>query len=237
MRAMILAAGRGERMRPLTDATPKPLLRAGGKPLIVWHIERLVRAGIRGIVINHAWLGGQIEAYLQDGSRYGARIRYSPESEPLETAGGIAHALHLLGQEPFLVVNGDIWCDWDPAAAPAIAMQLVQQNKLAWLLLADNPEHHPDGDFGLAVDGIVYSDDHSPATSASRPDLFTFTGIGIYQPALFQGLNPSAPAKMAPLLRQAMAACQVLGRHYNGRWTDVGTPQRLAQLDSHLGMA
>lgn len=237
MRAMILAAGRGERMRPLTDATPKPLLRAGGKPLIVWHIERLVRAGIRDIVINHAWLGGQIEAYLQDGSRYGARIRYSPESEPLETAGGIAHALHLLGQEPFLVVNGDIWCDWDPAAAPAIAMQLARQNKLAWLLLADNPEHHPDGDFGLAGDSVVCSDDHSLATSASRPDLFTFTGIGIYQPALFQGLNPSAPAKMAPLLRQAMAACQVLGRHYNGRWTDVGTPQRLAQLDSHLGMA
>lgn len=238
MRAMILAAGRGERMRPLTDSTPKPLLPAGGKPLILWHIERLVSAGIRDIIINHAWLGGQIEQFLQDGARFGAHISYSPESEPLETAGGIAHALHLLGQEPFLVINGDIWCDWDPTHAPAIAQQLIQQKKLAWLLLANNPEHHPGGDFSLAGNATVSDSGNSGAeASAFPPELFTFTGIGIYQPELFHGLSPDSPAKLAPLLRQAMANYLVLGQHYNGNWTDVGTPQRLAQLDSRLNGA
>lgn len=237
MRAMILAAGRGERMRPLTDSTPKPLLQAGGKPLILWHIERLVGAGIRDIVINHAWLGGQIEQFLLDGARFGARISYSPESEPLETAGGIAHALHLLGQEPFLVINGDIWCDWSPTQAPAIAQQLTQHKKLAWLLLTDNPDHHPEGDFSLADNATVSDGNTSEEAPASRPELFTFTGIGIYQPDLFRRLSPDSPAKLAPLLRQAMAACQVLGQHYNGSWTDVGTPQRLAQLDNRLNSA
>ena len=225
MRAMILAAGRGERMRPLTDHTPKPLLPAGGKPLIVWHIERLAAAGIRDIVINHAWLGEQLPAALGDGSRYGVRIAYSAESIALETAGGIAQALPLLGEQPFLVINGDIWCDWDPAQAGALARQLDAARADAWLLLVDNPDHHPAGDFALAADGRVGAD------GSVR---LTFAGIGLYRPALFAGLPPATPAPLAPLLRAAMARGAVRGTHHGGYWTDVGTPQRLAALDARL---
>src|SRR5690606_27456714 len=139
MRAMILAAGRGERMRPLTDTTPKPLLMAGGKPLIVWHIERLVAAGITELIINHAWLGEQIVNTLADGRQYAASISYSAESTPLETAGGIAQTLGFFRVEPFLVVNGDIWCDWDPGQALNIAKDMLARNMLAWLMMVGNP--------------------------------------------------------------------------------------------------
>ncbi|CAP41090.1 N-acetylmuramate alpha-1-phosphate uridylyltransferase MurU [Bordetella petrii] len=228
MRAMILAAGRGERMRPLTDHTPKPLLPAGGKPLIVWHIERLAAAGIRDIVINHAWLGEQLPSALGDGSRYGVRIAYSAESTALETAGGIAQALPLLGPQPFLAINGDIWCDWHPAQAAGLARNLDAARADAWLLLVDNPEHHPQGDFTLSGDGQVGTG------TAGR---LTFAGIGVYRPALFDGLAAGTPAPLAPLLREAMARSAVLGAHHAGAWTDVGTPQRLAALDARLAAA
>ncbi|RZS78211.1 N-acetylmuramate alpha-1-phosphate uridylyltransferase MurU [Pigmentiphaga kullae] len=224
MRAMILAAGRGERMRPLTDTVPKPLLPAGGKPLIVWHIERLAGAGMRDIVVNHAWLGARIEEALGDGSRWGVRLRHSAEPTALETAGGIRQALPLLGDEPFLVINGDIWTDWDPALARAAADDLSRQDRQAWLVLVDNPVHHPAGDFRLASSGLVQD---------GEPRL-TFAGIGVYQPALFAGLPAGEPARLAPLLRAAMARDQVGGMHHGGRWTDVGTPQRLAELDASL---
>ncbi|OZI26799.1 mannose-1-phosphate guanylyltransferase [Bordetella genomosp. 9] len=225
MRAMILAAGRGERMRPLTDTTPKPLLRAGGKPLIAWHIERLVAAGMRDIVINHAWLGDRLEAALGDGSAYGARLRYSREGTALETAGGIALALPMLGDAPFLVVNGDVWCDWNPAAAPARARELDGVRSQAWLLLVDNPDHHPLGDFHAGTAGVLDPD---------VGDRLTFSGIGIYHPSLFGGIAPGAAARLGPLLGQAIARHAVRGQRHDGRWVDVGTPERLAALDAEL---
>jgi MurNAc alpha-1-phosphate uridylyltransferase len=228
MQAMILAAGRGERMRPLTDTLPKPLLPAGGKPLIAWHIERLVAAGMADIVINHAWLGARLEAALGDGSRYGARIRYSREGSALETAGGIANALPLLGEQPFLVINGDVWCDWDPAAATAMARQIDGRSILAWLLLVQNPDHHPTGDFHLTDDGALAQD------GGAR---LTFSGIGIYHPALFAGIAPGAAARLAPLLRDAIGRHAVRGQRHAGRWVDVGTPERLAALDASLSAA
>ncbi|HTJ99926.1 MAG TPA: nucleotidyltransferase family protein [Bordetella sp.] len=228
MRAMILAAGRGERMRPLTDTTPKPLLQAGGKPLIVWHIERLAAAGITDIVINHAWLGDQLEAALGDGSAHGAHLRYSREGTALETAGGIALALPMLGDDPFLVVNGDIWCDWNPAMAPALARDIDGVSMQAWLLLVDNPEHHPTGDFHLKANGIV---------QAAEGQRLTFSGIGIYHPALFRGIAAGTPARLAPLLSQAIERHTVRGQHHDGRWVDVGTPRRLADLDASLRAA
>jgi MurNAc alpha-1-phosphate uridylyltransferase len=215
---MILAAGRGERMRPLTDVTPKPLLPVAGKPLIVWHLERLARAGFREIVINHAHLGDQIEALLGDGAAWGLRIAYSAESQgALETAGGIANALPLLADEPFLVVNGDIFCDWDFARA-------CVTDALAHLVLVDNPPHHPAGDFTL--DGAK--------VGAGGTAALTFSGIGIYRPELFAGIARGQPAKLAPLLREAMAAGRVTGEKHAGRWEDVGTPERLAALDAEL---
>jgi len=225
MRAMILAAGRGERMRPLTDHTPKPLLAAGGKPLIVWHLERLAAAGVRDVVINHAWLGERLVEHLGDGARWNVRIRYSPEATALEAAGGIAQALPLLGDAPFLVINGDIWCDWDPAGAPAQAQRLQDRAADAWLLLADNPPHHPQGDFALGADGC--------ATTQGDPR-HTFCGVGIYRPALFADVPAGRPAPLAPLLRKAMARGAVLADRHMGRWVDVGTPQRLAELDAAL---
>lgn len=226
MKAMILAAGRGERMRPLTDLTPKPLLPVAGKPLIVWHLERLARAGFRAIVINHAHLGDQIEALLGDGAAWGVHIRYSPEPPgALETAGGIANALPLLGahldDEPFLVVNGDIFCDWDFARARAIGLP---PPLLAHLVLVDNPEHHPGGDFTLEGEKV----------GAGGTVRFTFSGIGIYRPELFAGITRGQPAKLAPFLLQAIDAGRIAGERHAGRWTDVGTPARLAALDAAL---
>jgi len=217
--AMILAAGRGERMRPLTDHTPKPLLAVGGRPLIVWHVERLVAAGIRDLVINHAHLGGQIEARLGDGSAWGARIRWSREGQgrALETGGGICKALPLLGEAPFLVVNGDVWCDVD------FATLALPAGDLAHLLLVDNPPHHPEGDFVLDGERVR---EHGGAR-------LTFAGIGVYHPALFAGCRPE-PFPLAPLLRRAMREGRVSGTHHPGRWVDVGTPERLAALDQAL---
>lgn len=217
MKAMILAAGRGERMRPLTDHTPKPLLEAGGKALIEHQIERLVAAGFDDLVINHAHLGEQIEALVGDGARWGIRVRYSREERALETGGGIFRALHLVGPGPFLVVNGDIWTDLDFARLRTLAPPL------AHLVLVANPPHHPRGDFVLR-DGQVVDED--------GPRL-TFSGIGLYRPELFADCQPGA-FQLAPLLRQAMASGQVSGERLPGRWFDIGTPERLQALDRML---
>ncbi|MBI5429812.1 MAG: nucleotidyltransferase family protein [Nitrosomonadales bacterium] len=230
MKAMILAAGRGERMRPLTDHTPKPLLEVGGKPLIVWHIENLARAGISDLVINHAHLGAKIENALGDGSRYGVRIRYSDEGTALETAGGIAYALHLLGDVPFAVVNGDIWCDYDLAQLPKHAAALRAGNDTAHLVLVNNPPQHPNGDFILHEDRVSAL----PPSPFPLPGSLTFSGIGLYKPALFADIPRGTKAPLAPLLREQIAAGRVSGEHHTGRWMDVGTPQRLAELDSQL---
>jgi MurNAc alpha-1-phosphate uridylyltransferase len=221
MKAMILAAGRGERMRPLTDHTPKPLLRVGGKPLISWHLEALARAGFREVVINHAHLGDQIERALGDGAQFGLSICYSAEAEALETAGGIANALPLLGDAPFLVVNGDVCCDFDFARIAAHPMNGV----VAHLVLVDNPPQHPQGDFVLQADKVVDVD---------GPRL-TFSGIGIYRPELFADVPRGSKAKLAPLLRKEIAAARVSGEHLRGQWVDVGTPERLQALDKVLG--
>jgi len=217
--AMILAAGRGERMRPLTDHTPKPLLEIGGKPLIAWHLERLAASGIDKVVINHAHLGEQIERALGDGSAWGVRIRYSAEGQgrALETGGGIHRALPLLGEGPFLVINGDVWCDADPSALA------LEDGDHATLLMVDNPPHHPRGDFHLHQGRL--DDDHEPR--------LTYSGIGLYSPSLFAGCAPGAFA-LAPLLRRAMAERRVGGLHHGGRWIDVGTPGRLAELNRIL---
>lgn len=234
MRALILAAGKGERMRPLTEATPKPLLQAGGKPLIVWHLEKLAALGVREVVINTAWLADAFPAALGDGARWGLRLHYSHEgAEPLETGGGMLHALPLLGEAPFLAINGDIWCDFDFARLPR------EPAGLAHLLLVANPAHHPRGDFALADDGRL---------SDEGETRLTFAGIGIYRPQLFAGWRAvigEAPGatetpprfRLAPLLRAAMARGLVTGEHHRGRWTDVGTPARLAELDARLSGA
>lgn len=227
MKAMILAAGRGERMRPLTDHTPKPLLEAGGKPLIVWHIERLVAAGMREIVINCAWLGERLQAALGDGTRYGARLQWSSEAPALETAGGIARALAHLGPDPFLVVNGDVWCDWDFGLARQHAADMNAEQAQAWLLLVDNPEHNTKGDFALDSTGRVLD---APTGGSS----LTFSGIGVYSPDLFAETPGDRPAPLAPLLRRAIGSRAVIGSHHPGCWMDIGTVQRLQYLDTHL---
>jgi len=218
MKAMILAAGRGERMRPLTDHTPKPLLPVGGKPLIVWHLERLVKAGFKEVVINHAHLGEQIEQALGDGAMWGLNIHYSPETEALETAGGIANALPLLGNAPFLVVNGDVFTEIDFAT-----LQLDSPN-LAHLVMVDNPPQHPDGDFSLNAGKV---------NGQGNPKL-TFSGVGIYHPKLFVDVERGQAAKLAPLLRSAMERGLVTGEHYQRVWHDIGTPERLTFLDTQL---
>jgi MurNAc alpha-1-phosphate uridylyltransferase len=218
MKAMLLAAGRGERMRPLTDHTPKPLLRVAGRTLIEHHIEALARAGIRELVVNHAHLGAQLIAALGEGSDYGVHIDYSAEpSGALETGGGIFNALPLLGESPFLVVNADIWTDFDFAALPR------QPESLAHLVLVDNPAHHPQGDFALENDRVL----------ADGPVRLTFSGIGVYRPALFMGSLPG-PFPLAPLLRRAMLSGQVSGEHYAGAWFDIGTPERLAAVNHRV---
>ncbi|MGQ7815991.1 N-acetylmuramate alpha-1-phosphate uridylyltransferase MurU [Metapseudomonas furukawaii] len=219
MKAMILAAGKGERMRPLTLHTPKPLVRAAGTPLIEFHLRALARAGFQDLVINHAWLGQQIEDHLGSGERFGLSIRYSAEGEPLETGGGIFRALPLLGDEPFLLVNGDVWTDYD------FGHLCRPLDGLAHLVLVDNPEHHPRGDFQL-VDGRVSE------AREGEPSL-TYSGIAVLHPRLFEGCQPGA-FKLAPLLRQAMAAGQVSGEHFRGRWVDVGTHERLADVERLL---
>ena len=217
MKAMILAAGRGERMRPLTDALPKPLLPVGGRPIIERTIERLARSGFAEIVVNHAHLGHLIEAALGDGARLGVSIRYSAEGEALETAGGIARALALLGSDPFVVVNGDIFCDFDFATLRSRELD----RSLAHLVLVANPAHHPLGDFALR-EGRVFD--------AGDPR-WTFSGIGLYRPELFGPLRPGEKTQLAPLLRAAMARGLVSGEIHPGAWDDVGTPERLEALN------
>ena len=232
-KAMILAAGLGKRMRPLTEHTPKPLLMAGGKPLIVWQIERLRDAGFTELVINHAHLGQRVEDFLGDGARLGVHIAWSREPEPLETAGGIATALEHLGNAPFLVTNGDVYVEYDYARLAPVLKDMVDKPKhLAHLVLVDNPPHNPVGDFVLR-DGQVVA--NSPLTT--RNSQLTFSGIGCYRPELFAGIAPLTKAPLAPLLRTAMANGQVTGEHFTGRWEDVGTPQRLTALDEELKRA
>lgn len=228
MRAMILAAGRGERMRPLTDIHPKPLIQAGGKALICWNIEKLVQAGINEIIINHAWLGQQIVDHLGDGRAWGAKLHYSPENPALETAGGIAKALPFFQGEPFLVVNADIWTDWDAAQAFDMAAALLPQD-LANLLLVPNPAHHPTGDFGTQANSHYLS-----PISAANSMAYTLSGVGVYRPELFSAVPLGSSAKSATLLHQAIAQSRIQGRVYNGYWMDVGTIERLQELEQHL---
>ncbi len=229
MKAFILAAGRGERMRPLTDQTPKPLLVAGGKPLIVWHLERLAAAGFREIIINHAHLGSLIEQTLGDGSQWGVQIKYSPEPPgALETAGGIATALPLLGDEPFLVVNGDIYCDINFSRFLTLT---APRRKHSWgatpahLVMVENPAHHAGGDFSLDGERVVY---------ANGEQTLTYAGIGVFLPSFFADVQPSTVMKLRPLLDVAIASGTLTGERFTGRWVDVGTPQRLAELDQEL---
>jgi len=231
LNAMILAAGRGERMRPLTDHTPKPLLQVGGKPLIVWHIERLVHAGITGLVINHAHLGVQIEQVLGDGSQFGAQIQYSPEGVALETAGGIAYALSLLGNGPFAVVNGDVYCDYDFARLHSQAEDLKNTQDNAHLILVNNPAHHPQGDFLLHGGRVLPTNSQQLMINNAQ---LTFSGIGLYQPSLFAHIPRGSKLPLSPLLREQIALGKVSGELYNGIWVDVGTPQRLEELDKIL---
>jgi N-acetyl-alpha-D-muramate 1-phosphate uridylyltransferase len=217
MKAMILAAGRGERMRPLTDKLPKPLLPVAGKPLIVHHIERLAAAGFGEVVINHAYLGEMIESYLGSGRQWGVEIRYSPEGQALETGGGIFRALPLLGDEPFLVINGDIWSDID------LSTLSLSAGDLAHLVLVPNPAHHKQGDFRL----------YQGRLSDESGECLTFSGIGIYHPYLFNHCRQEA-FPLAPLLRQAIEIGRVSGECFSGMWIDVGTPQRLQELEQRI---
>ncbi|BCT92848.1 mannose-1-phosphate guanylyltransferase [Lysobacter helvus] len=231
MKALVLAAGLGERMRPLTNTTPKPLLEAGGKPLIAWHLEKLAAMGIVDVVVNTSWLAARFPDVLGDGSRWGVRLHYSYEgATPLETGGGLFNALTLLGDAPFLAVNGDVWTDFDFARLPS------EPRGEAHLVLVDNPPQHPNGDFALRADGTVASDGEAR---------LTFAGIGVYRPSLFDGwrgivgnvpgVDETPPRfKLAPLLRHAMGRNAIDGTHHRGAWTDVGTPQRLAELDASL---
>jgi MurNAc alpha-1-phosphate uridylyltransferase len=228
MKTLIFAAGRGERMRPLTDTTPKPLLVAGGRPLIVWHLERLAAAGLSDVVINCAHLADQLQAALGDGGAYGVSIAWSREPEgALETAGGIAWARPLLGEAPFLVVNGDIWCDWDFARAPAIARRLDERKLDAHLVLVSNPPQHAHGDFGLRGERATIAGEGGEGS-------LTYSGIGVFSPTLCAGVARGKAMKLRPLFDAAIAADRISGERHGGGWVDVGTPQRLADLDLTL---
>ncbi|WP_295877057.1 N-acetylmuramate alpha-1-phosphate uridylyltransferase MurU [uncultured Zhongshania sp.] len=227
MKAMILAAGLGTRMRPLTDHTPKPLLRAGGKALIDYHIEKLAAAGITDIVVNCSWLADQLETYLGDGSRYGVRIFVSREEEPLETGGGIVQALPLLSGDnndaPFLLVNGDIWTDFD------FATLMSCKPEAGHLVMIKNPSHNPQGDFVLSANGQLTE----KTDSAAANNTTTFSGISVWRPSVFSefslGRRALKPVMVAAILRQALS-----GQLYEGHWWDIGTPDRLAALDAFL---
>ena len=230
-RALVFAAGKGERMRPLTNDTPKPLLRVGGKPLVEWHLEKLAAIGVREVVLNIAWLAEKFEATLGNGSRWGLRLHYSHEgAEPLETGGGMLHALRVLGDAPFICVNGDVWTDYDFARLP------TRPRAMAHLVLVDNPPQHPKGDFHMEADGTL--------RSAGEP-MHTYSGIAVYDPRILTGWRQvigAAPGtqlspprfKLAPLLFDAMTRGEIHGELHHGRWTDVGTPERLAALDDSL---
>ena len=218
MKAMVLAAGRGERMRPITDTVPKPLVRVGGRPLIAWHLAALARAGVREVVINLSWLGEQLRAALGTGADFGLRITYSEEGPvPLETGGGIFRALPLLGPQPFLVLSGDIWTDIDLGGVQ------LEPEAHAHLVLIPNPPHHPRGDFGLEGNVVVQRDS----------ERLTYANVGIYRPEFFAGCAAGRFPLLEPLNR-AIAARLVRGEVHRGAWSDVGTPERLAQLEARL---
>lgn len=231
MKALIFAAGLGERMRPLTNHTPKPLLQVGNRPLIAWHLEKLAALGVSDVVVNTSWLAEQFPATLGDGSQWGLRLHYSYEGPtPLETGGGMLHALPLLGDEPFLLVNGDIWTDYDFALLPR------QPAGLAHLVMVDRPVHATNGDFALDADGHVRADGGL---------LLTYSGLGVYRPNLLDdwramvGSEPGADRdpprfKLAPILKSKMPAALITGEYHRGHWTDVGTPERLASLNHAL---
>lgn len=221
MKAMVLAAGRGERMRPLTDTAPKPLLAAGGKPLIGYVLAALARAGIRDIVVNLSWLGDQIRAALGTGAEYGLRLTYIDEGPvALETGGGIFNALPLLGSAPFLVVNGDVWTDF------AFGSLTLDDRADARIVLVPNAPHHPRGDFGLEGDSVV----------RSETERYTYSGIGLYRPEFFAGCRPGR-FPLLPLLLRAIDARRLRGQCYRGTWVDIGSPERLAELDAQLRRA
>ena len=218
---MLLAAGRGERLRPLTDSVPKALVEAGGKPLIAWHLERLAAAGCRDVVINVSYLGERIVERIGDGARFGLRIAYSREAERLETAGGIAQALHLLGEEPFLLLNADVYCEFDVARLLRMPLGAM----LAHLVLVPNPAHRPRGDFALV----------SGAIKRSGTPSYTYAGIALVSPRLVESVTPGEKAPLAPLLYAAADRGLMRGELYRGLWQDVGTLERLAQLEALLG--
>ena len=218
MRAMILAAGKGERMRPLTLHTPKPLIPVAGVPLIEYHLRALARAGFREVVINHAWLGEKIEAHLGDGAQFGLSIKYSRETQPLETGGGIFQALKYLGDKPFVVINGDIWTDYD------FSELRKSLDGLAHLVLIANPEHNSEGDFSLQQSRVTLPD---------ASDSLTYSGIAVLHPQLFADCAGGA-FRLAPLLRQAIREDSVSGEQFNGHWIDVGTQERLAAVEALL---
>ena len=230
MKAMILAAGRGERMRPLTDDCPKPLLKVRGRPLIVWHILNLVRAGITEIVINHSHLGHMIEDALGDGGQFGAQIRYSPEPVPLETAGGIAQARHLLGEEPFLAISGDIYCpyfDFEQVKDVLHDNDMwgnphpKDKRDMAWVYLTKNPWHNPKGDFALQMYSVANQGD----------TLWNFGNIGVYRAEMFDGIAPGQRAGLGQLIRKYADLKQVGGELYEGDWVNVGTVDQLNELN------
>lgn len=218
-KAMLLAAGRGERLRPITDTVPKPLVDIAGKPLIVYHLEALAAAGIREVIVNLSWLGGQIRSALGSGARYGVRITYSDEGpEPLETGGGIFQALPALGPDPFLVINADIWLDMDLRGYAPLA-----DDADARIVLTSNPEHNPQGDFGLEEGRVV----------ERASDRLTYAGVGLYRPEFFAGCRPGR-FPLLPLLRRAIAAGRLRGERFDGPWFDAGSPERLARLEAWL---
>ncbi|WP_018748103.1 N-acetylmuramate alpha-1-phosphate uridylyltransferase MurU [Chitiniphilus shinanonensis] len=223
MKAMILAAGRGERMRPLTDTCPKPLLEVGGEPLIGRHLRRLAAAGITEVVINHAWLGHLVEARLGDGAAWGVTIRYSPEGTALESAGGIAHALPLLGAEPFAVINGDIFTDYDFSRLPTLAQRLGDRAD-AHLVLVPKAGYPTGRDLALGADGLA-----RPCEADDAP--LTFSGVAVYHPRFFADVAPDAPLPLLPCFLAAMARGRVGGERFDGCWLDVGTVERLAQAN------
>jgi MurNAc alpha-1-phosphate uridylyltransferase len=220
MKAMILAAGRGERLRPLTERTPKPMVEAGGKPLVDWHLQRLAAAGIREAVVNVSHLADQIVAHVGDGARYGMRVAWSREAEPLETAGGIANAGGLLGEAPFLLVNSDIYCECDFAALRSLHLGA----SVAHLVLVPNPAHHAAGDFTLEAGRVGNGD-------APR---YTYAGVAVMSPEIVSGVRPGDKAPLGPLLRKAASERRLAGELYRGVWTDVGTAERLAELRTLL---
>jgi len=223
--AMVLAAGRGERMRPLTDFTPKSLLEVGGESLIARHITKLAAAGFKRIIVNHAYFGEQIEAALGDGARWGVTISFSAEIEALETAGGIANALGLIGVDAFAVVNSDVYSDYDYDELSVATSRLTcSVNQIAHLVLVDNPAHHPHGDFGLDSGSVV----------ATAADKLTFSGIAAYRREMFASISPGEKKPLAPLIQEQIRSGRVSGEHYTGRWADIGTPERLASLNDLL---